>query len=325
MDNVKQVLVAGRLHPAGRAVFDARADIRYEVLDDPSVADVEARIAALDGILVRKVRITAETVAMATRLAIVARHGVGYDNVDVDALTARGIPLTVVGEANSVPVAEQALTLMLAVSRKLLRADRAVRAAEDYAIREQLGQTELAGKTVLIVGMGRIGTRVARRCAAFDMNVVIADPYVPLRVVRGLGYRYVEDFHDALGEADIVTLHMPGRGDRAPVFAGPEFAAMKQGAYLVNCARGTLIDEDALFTALTDGPLAGAGLDVMRDEPPGKDHPLLWLDNVVFSPHAAASTVEAQARMAATAARNIVDALDGRLDRDMVVNPEVLG
>jgi D-3-phosphoglycerate dehydrogenase len=321
--NRLKVLVCGRIHDDGFALLKTRPDVDWEVLDPGSVAEVEARAAEFDAIVVRTTPIRAPIIAKARRLKVVSRHGVGYDNVDVPALTERGIPLTVVGTANSVPVAEQAMAMMLAVTRQLRVYDAAVRSG-NYKVRDSLAMVELAGKTVLVVGFGRIGTRVAKRCVAFDMNVVVADPFVPKRAIEGQGYRYVADFRDALPEADVVTFHMPGALDGRPVMGAAEFARLKRGAWLVNCARGTLIDEAALVQALTDGTLRGAGLDVTRDEPPAVDHPLLKLDNVILSPHSAGSTPECFARMAVVSVRNALDALDGRLDADMVVNPEVL-
>ncbi len=318
------VLIEGPIHEAGYTLLDARADVDYEVLRPATVADIEARIADLDGLLLRLAPFNADTIAKATRLKVVARYGVGYDKIDVDALTKCGIPLAVVGEANAVPVAELALGMMIALTRKLVVMDRLTRTGE-YDARNASGLTELWGKTVLIVGFGRIGKQAARRCAAFDMTIVIADPYIAREAVEAAGYRYVADFRDALEEADFVTLHLPGSLDGSAVMGAAEFAKMKAGAYLINVARGTLVDEDALVDALTGGRIRGAGLDVTREEPPAPSNPLLKLDNVVLSPHSAALTEECTRRMTEVSVRNILDALDGRLDAAFVVNKDVLG
>ena len=319
-----KVLLAGRLHAAGLALLEARPDVSYEMLDSPSVQDIDAHIADVDGVVLRLAPLRAATIAKASRLKVVARFGVGFDNVDVPALTERGIPLAIVGDVNAAPVAEHTLALMLAVIRQVPLYDREMRRG-NYTIRETLSATELADKTVLVVGFGRIGTRVAKLCAAFDMHVIVADPYVPRETVEERGYRYVEEFREVLTTADIVTLHVPGQPDGSHIIGMDEFARMKPGVCLINCARGTLVDEHALVNALHIGEVRGAGLDVTREEPTPKDHPLLRLDNVVLSPHCAGGTAECFARMAEISVRNVLDVIDGKLDPKLVVNREALG
>ncbi len=319
-----KVLIAGPVHPAGQALLDARSDIDYELLPKAGVADLKARIAGLDGLSLRLTPLSADTIAEARRLKVVSRYGVGYDAIDVGALTARGIPLAIVGAANSVPVAEQALGMMIAVARRMVVMDRKTRSS-DYHDRDASGLIELSAKTVLVVGFGRVGRLVARRCAAFDMDVVVADPYIGQAEVEDLGYGHFADFRQALERADFVTLHMPGKADRSPVMTAAEFARMKQGAIFVNVSRGSLVDEDALAAALTGGHLRGAGLDVTRQEPPPPDCPLIGLDQVIFSPHVAGLTEECARRMSEVSVQNVLDGIDGRLDPELVVNKEVLG
>ena len=319
-----KVLVDGIVHEAGRALLAARPDVEFEVLDPISVADLEARIAALDAVIVRLTQVQAETIAKAKRLKVVSRFGVGYDAIDVAALTRHGIPLTIVGDVNAVTVAEHTLGMMLAVARRLVLYDRQVH-ARDYTRRAAADHAELWRKTVLIVGFGRVGRRVARLCAAFDMEVIAADPLVPRRDVEEAGYGYVADFREALPAADFVTLHLPANPDGTPVMASAEFKAMKPGAIFVNAARGSLVDEQALAEACSAGRLGGAGLDVLRHEPPAPDCPLLGLDNVIMTPHSAAYTGECNRRSSLVSAQNVLDALDDRLNPELVVNREVLG
>jgi D-3-phosphoglycerate dehydrogenase / 2-oxoglutarate reductase len=320
---MNRVLVGGIIHQAAEAMLSARSDVEYEIIPAATAEQILDRIADVDGVLLRVTRFGADTIDKAGRLKVVSRFGVGYDNVDVPALTARGIPLTVIGEANSVPVAEHALMMMLAMSRQLVTGDREVRAG-NWAARYDLRMSELSGKIVLIVGFGRIGARVARRCAAFDMTVVVADPFVAATVVEAQGYRHLENFHDGLADADFVTLHLPGNPDGTPVMGATEIKAMKENAYFINVARGSLVDEAALAEALSSGHLAGAGIDVFGEEPPHKDNPLLGLETAVFSPHDAALTAECIRRMSEVSVQNIFDAFDGRLDPSLVVNREVL-
>ncbi len=318
-----KVVVAFPLHADALALLDDRADIGCEALGRARADEIEARLADIDGIVLGVTRFDAKVVAQAPRMRVVSRFGVGYDNVDVAALTERGIPLTIVGEANSTSVAEQTFALMLATARRIRMCDAHVRGGgwRDAVIE---GQIELAGRTVLVIGFGRIGRRVARRCAAFDMRVVVADPYVERELIESEGHDYVCDLREALADADVVTLHMPAHADGHAELGDEEFARMKPGALFINTARGTLVDEAALIAALTDGRVYAAGLDVLRDEPPARDNPLLAFDNVVLSPHCAAATAESFRRMSMTAAQNLLDAFDGCLRPEMVVNTEVL-
>ena len=316
------IMIDGAVHPAATALLDGRTDVTARRLDKAR-DDVRAALAEADGILVRALKLDAALIEAAPRLKAVARHGVGYDDVDVAALTQRGIPLMIVGDANAKPVAEHTMAMMLAVTRQLPVGDRAMR-NDDFAARGTIAMTELAGKTVLIVGFGRIGRQVAARCVAFEMRIIAADPFADAAAVAADGHGYAADFREALGQADIVTLHLPANADGSAVFGAAELAAMKPGAYLVNCARGSLIDEAALAAALGDGRLRGAGLDVTRQEPTPPDNPLLALDNVVFSPHNAALTEECFERMGVVSMQNILDALAGTPRPDHVVNREVL-
>jgi len=318
-----KLLLAGQFHPDVQTLLADRPDVEVKILVEPSEQQLIDAMPGVDGLVLRTTTFGAEACAKADRLKVISRHGVGYDNVDVEAATAHGLPVAVVGEANSNAVCEHAFMLMLATMKDALLSDRDTRKA-DYSRRGAATAGEVSGKTILIVGFGRIGTRMARRCAAFDMSVIVADPYVPRRVVQGHGYEYVEDFRDALDRADIISLHRPGNHDGSPVMAGQEFSRMRDGAILINTARGTLLDEDALYQALTNGPLAAAGLDVTRMEPPDPELPLLQLNNVLFSPHIAGITREAFRAMGMQAVQNCLDAFDGKLDNYFLVNPEVL-
>ncbi len=318
-----KLLLAGSFHADISTLLDNRPDVEVTTMVEPTEQELANAIPGFDGLVIRTTRFGAAACAKADKLKVISRHGVGYDNIDVEAATAHGLPVAVVGEANSNAVCEHAFMLMLATVKDALPLDNAVR-KQDYARRNAMTAGEVAGKTILIVGFGRIGTRMARRCAAFDMNIIVADPYVPRRVIQGHGYEYVEDFRNALDRADILTMHRPGNHDGSPVMTGQEFSRMRKGAVLINTARGTLLDEDALYQALTNGPLAAAGLDVTRDEPPAEDLPLLQLDNVLLSPHIAGVTREAFRAMGLQAVQNCLDAFDGKLDDYYLINPEVM-
>jgi D-3-phosphoglycerate dehydrogenase / 2-oxoglutarate reductase len=184
---------------------------------------------------------------------------------------------------------------------------------------------DLAGKTVVIVGFGRIGTRIARRCLAMDMTVLVYDPYVAAEAIRSAGCEPAADLDAALRRADFVTIHCPRSPETVGMFDAARLARMKPAAYLVNTARGGIVDEVALHAALTGGVIAGAGLDVFDKEPPDPDNPLLKLPNVIVAPHMAGVTRESIERMAVQAARNVLSVFDGRPLRENMINPEVLG
>jgi D-3-phosphoglycerate dehydrogenase len=257
-------------------------------------------------------------------MQVVARIGVGYDAVEVPALTARKVPLMVAGTANSISVAEQAFHLMISLAKKHAELDALVHEGR-WADRHGGLPMEMSGKTVLIVGFGRIGTRQARRCLGFDMNVLIFDPYADPAKITAAGCEPVADLDTTLPRVDFVSIHCPKNPETIGMFNAARFARMKKGAFIVNTARGGIIDEPDLHAALTSGHIAGAGLDVFDVEPTPADNPLLKLPNVISSPHMAGVTVEAVAAMAVTTARNILSVLDGSPTKENTINPEVYG
>lgn len=256
-------------------------------------------------------------------MQVVARIGVGYDTVEVRALTARGVPLMVAGTANSTSVAEHAFHLMMALAKRTPELDAMVRKG-NWADRHGGLPMELSGKTVLIVGFGRIGTRSARRCQGFDMNVLIYDPYVPADKITSAGCERVTDLDAALPRADFISIHCPKNPETVGMFNAARLSRMRRGAFIVNTARGGIIDEPALHAALTSGQLAGAGLDVFDMEPTPVNNTLLELDAVITSPHMAGVTTESVAGMAMVTAENILSVLDDKPNRDNVINKEVL-
>ncbi|MFT3987501.1 hydroxyacid dehydrogenase [Aestuariivirga sp.] len=311
------VLIAGKIHQAGLDVLDHAQGLTWEMVPEVSLASYAPLAPKADAILIRTQPMTAEVIASAPRLQIVSRHGVGYDAVDVAALTARKIPLCIVGDVNSRAVAEHTLMLMLAAARRTVAHDHAARCG-NWNERNQFNAGELDGKTLLILGFGRIGRRVAELAQAFGMTVAVYDPFVAAETVTALNCTPAVDLLSALAQADYVSLHLPAT--RAPVIGAKELAAMKPTAILVNAARGELVDEKALDVALRDGHLRHAALDVLAQEPPPADHPLLANANVTISPHNAGLTEECAARMAISSAQNILDHFAGTLDRRLVVN-----
>jgi D-3-phosphoglycerate dehydrogenase len=257
-------------------------------------------------------------------MKVVTRIGVGYDSVDVPALSRRKVPLMVAGTANSPSVAECALFMMLMLAK---------RAAEMHDLvtqgtwAQRLGKLpyDLFGKSVLIVGFGRIGTRTAKRCQAMEMRVLVHDPYRPAAEITAAGCELVSELNAGLPRADFVSLHCPKTPETVGMINAARLRLMRPTAYLINTARGGIVDESALYDALASGRLAGAGLDVFEQEPPPLENPLFKLPNVITAPHVAGVTREAVDRMSEQTARNILSAFDGDPIRQNVINPEVLG
>ena len=322
MKNKFHVLVVDTIHDSGQSQFDARDDIETTVLELPSEEELLAHVGTADAIAVRTTKIPRKVIEAAPNLKVVSRHGVGYDSVDVACLTERGIPLCVAATSNAVSVAEHAMFMILALAKQSVAFDRATRSGE-FWIKLGMGAQDIADKSLLIAGFGRIGSRTAKRALAFDMKVSVYDPYVDDDVIKAAGCTPVADFDAALPAMDFVTLHCPKSTATVNMIGKAQLAAMKPTAVLVNTARGGLVDEDALYDALTSGTIAAAGLDVFAVEPPKPEHPLFQLDNIIVSPHSAGVTEQSILRMASQTAKNVLDVLDGKPNPDVIINKEV--
>jgi len=323
--NRKKVLLPENLARAGWDLIRTRDDVEA-VAYPPSLATPEFHRFLVDahGIALSYTPYHAAEMDASPEMQVVARIGVGYDSVAVPALTARLVPLMIAGTANSVSVAEHALFMMLQLAKRAAVLDPLVRAGrwhERYADMP----VDLAGRTVLVIGFGRIGTRIAARCLAMDMTVLVHDPYVPAASIAAAGCTQAADLDAALPRADFLTIHCPKTPETTGMIDARRLALLKPGAYLVNTARGGIVDEAALAAALVARRLAGAGIDVFATEPVPLDNPLLSLPSVIVSPHMAGVTVEATARMALAAVGNILSVFDGKPNRENVVNKEVLG
>ena len=314
-----EILVVGRIVPEGMAILEARPehDVRVVVDDDQGAILAAARTA--NAILVRTTPIGAAVIKAAAGLRVVSRHGVGYDNVDVHALNARGIPLAIAANANRISVAEHTMAMLLTLAKAALSHDAAVRAG-NWAIRGEVLGFEIFAKRLLLVGFGRIGREVAVRAKAFGMTVAVHDPFVDPAALAALGCSAAADLDAAIAEADAISLHLPLDATTRHVIDARRLALMRPTAILLNTARGGLIDEVALAAALAAGKLRGAGIDVFADEPPEPDNPLLHEKKALLSPHNAGVTAESMVNMATEAATNILDVLDGRLDPAVIVN-----
>ena len=326
--NKKKIFITESMSEQGRALLRARDDV--EIVEFPnmiSAGDFNAMLTAqapVHGVALGGTRFGEPELEASQDMKVVTRIGVGYDAVDVPALSRRKVPLMVAGTANSPSVAEQALFMMLTLAKRAVEMHSIVK-DNKWASRLGMLPYDLFGKTVLIIGFGRIGTRTAKRCLAMEMTVQIYDPYKTAAEIKAAGCEPVADLDAALPKADFVSIHCPKTPETVGMFNAARLQRMKPTAYLINTARGGIVDEPALYDVLVSGKLAGAGLDVFEQEPPPAGHSLFELPNVIMAPHVAGVTREAVDRMSEQTARNILSALDGEPIRQNVINQDVLG
>ncbi len=311
-----RVLVREEIAEAGVRLLQERFDV-----DVDGSSDLAETIGRYDGIVIRSAtKLTADLIERAERLKVIGRAGVGIDNVDVDAATRRGIVVANAPESTVVSAAEHTIGLLVALSRNIPQAHAALK--QGRWERKLYGGIELADKTLGVLGFGRIGQQVARRAAGLGMRVVAYDPFVAPERFRELGVDRVESTEDVYAAADFLTLHLPLTDETRGAIGTDAIARMREGVRIVNAARGELVDEAALLEALRAGKVAGAALDVFSAEP--YSGPLLELDNVVVTPHLAASTEEAQDRAGVIVAEQVAAALEGGLVTN-AVNIPVIG
>jgi len=265
-------------------------------------------------------KITAEIMDQSENLIIIARYGVGYDNIDIEAATKRGIIVTYTPHANSTSVAEHTFALILSLLRKIVEANLSIKSGEWIGIK--FVGVELEGKTIGIIGAGAIGKKVAHIAKGFNMNILLYDIIKDENLEKNLNAKYV-DLKELLMNSDIVSIHVPLNSKTYHMIGEKELRLMKENAILVNTARGPIIDEKALIKALKEGWIAGAALDVFEVEPPDKDNPLLKMDNVICTPHSASYTIDALRRMDMMVTEDIIAALHRKRPK-YVINKEVL-
>ncbi|MEM7256858.1 MAG: hydroxyacid dehydrogenase [Pseudomonadota bacterium] len=319
---LKKVIVTEPLHDNGCAILDSRADVQT-VFARGDKQQVLKHIADAHGILVRTMTLSAEDLQLAPQLQVVSRHGVGCDNIDVAHCTARSIPVAIATDSNTISVVEHVIMMMLALNKRAIQYDQITRQGR-FAERCLHHTSELYGKHVLIVGFGRIGKKLAPLCQAFGMQVTVADIALDQQHARAIGVATTGDFRALLPQTDYLTMHVPLDDSTRGMIGTAELAALPAHAIVINCARGGIVDEQALESALVSGAIAAAGADVFCEEPARAAHPLFQQPATIFSPHNAASTAEGLSRMASYSAQNILDAFDGQLPADRMINPTVL-
>lgn len=301
------LLITDDLSAEGLHLLDEANDIAYDIIKGLSEAELAEKIGAYDGLIIRSsVKVTANVLKAAQKLRVVGRAGVGIDNVDLDQASLQGVIVMNTPGANSMATAEHTLAMMLSLCRHIPQAYQSMNQGK-WARKDYVG-TQLYGKTIGLIGLGRVGARVAVRCKAFGMQVVVYDPYIGDDVARELEVKLV-DLDELFSESDFITLHTVLTPETKEIINQDTIAQMKDGVYLVNCARGALINEAHLAEALRSQKVAGAALDVFTEEPLANDSPLRGLENIIYTPHLAASTHEAQADVSTQIVKQVIAAL----------------
>ena len=314
-----KVLVADAINEKGIENLKEVAEVVVDTSITPE--DLVKTIGEYDGIIVRsRTKVTKEVIDKADNLKIIARAGVGVDNIDLNAATEKGIMVVNSPESTSITVAEHTMGLLLSMARKLSIADKSVK--EGKWEKKKFMGVELRNKTLGVIGMGRIGSQVVNRCKAFEMDAVAYDPYLPEEVATQMGVE-LTDLETVLKKADFITIHVPLTPETKHLISYDEFELMKDGAFITNCARGGIIDEEALYDALKNEKIGGAALDVYEEEPPAEDSKLFELDNIVLTPHIAASTKEAQRDAAIIVADEIIDLFTGGTPHNVLNMPRI--
>jgi len=322
-NNKKKVLMVQGLHEEGQKLLLQRDDIEPITIMSANEDEILEAAKEVHGITVRTANITRKIIENSKNLQVISRHGVGYDSIDVDALNDCGIPLAIAAHSNMISVAEHAMFMLLALSKNVFYYDQFARKA-DWTTRWDIRAWDVAEKKLLVIGFGRIGSRLVKRALAFDMKVFVYDPYVDELEIKKSGANHVNNYLDILHEMDAVSLHCPKNEETTNMFSENEFKIMKESAFLINCARGGIINEVALLDALKSKKIRAAGLDVYDDEPSTSSNPLFSLDNILLSPHIAGVTQEATIRMSKQAVQNVLDVFDDKVDPEVIINKNVL-
>lgn len=317
---MEKILIPQSIHQEGMKLLEKEAKvILASGFDEKTLID---EVKDCKGILVRTAIISRKIIEAANKLKVIGRHGVGVDNVDIEAATERGVAVVNAPLSNIDSVAEHVIGMILCLAKNFIRMNREVRRG-NFDLRNQIIGTEIKGKTVGIIGLGRIGRLLAKKLKGFEVNIIAYDPYIDAREVEGTGIKVIADLAQIYSDSDIISVHIPLTEETKALIGKDEFKNMKSNAFLINASRGSIIDEEALYEALKSGEIGAAAFDVFCQEPPESDNPLFELENIILSPHNAALTEEAMIKMATHAAQGILDYLNGKKPK-YLVNPEVL-
>lgn len=316
---MNKIVISHPLYRDGMALLEGKAEI--VITNDGDSDRILDSLIDADAYILRIGKIDRKAIERCEKLKVITRPGVGYDSVDVQAATERGIPVVLCPAANARAVAEHTVALLLACAKNIVESVNETKAG-NFGIRNRYAAVDVVDKMLVVLGFGNIGRQVAKLCAALDMKVGVFDPFVKRETAEEMGYVYFENMLDALAAADFVSLHMPSMPSTRGMIAAEQFKAMKPTAFFLNAARGDVVNEPALIAALKNGEIAGAGLDVLVEEPFPADHPFMTMPNVVLTPHMAAQSQETVSKLVTMAAEGTLAVLRGE-KWPYVANPEV--
>lgn len=316
---MNKIVISHPLYRDGMALLEGKAEI--VITNDGDSDRILDSLIDADAYILRIGKIDRKAIERCEELKVITRPGVGYDSVDVQAATERGIPVVLCPAANARAVAEHTVALLLACAKNIVESVNETKAG-NFGIRNRYAAVDIVDKMLIVLGFGNIGRQVAKLCAALDMKVGVFDPFVKRETAEEMGYVYFENMLDALAAADFVSLHMPSMPSTRGMIAAEQFKAMKPTAFFLNAARGDVVNEPALIAALKNGEIAGAGLDVLVEEPFPADHPFMTMPNVVLTPHMAAQSQETVSKLVTMAAEGTLAVLRGE-KWPYVANPEV--
>ena len=316
---MKKILIIQDINEKGRELLKNHPDYEFEVIEDVNDPSLKDKIIDCDGASLRTAKLPGEIINLAKKLKIISRHGVGYDNIDLETCKKKNIAITITATANAVAVAEHVMFMLLSISKRKNMYNDSVKTG-NFSDRNKLPKTqEIWGKNILIAGFGRIGQCLIKRCLGFEMNVFVYDPFVSAEKIESLGGKKVEDLKKAVKTMDAISLHIPLNNETKNMINLDLLKTMKKNCIVINAARGGIINENDLDQALNEDLIFGAGLDVFEVEPPEKSNPLLKNDKVFLSPHTAAFTEECMIRMAKETTQNIIDFFDDKLEKSKLV------
>ncbi len=316
---MKKIAVIEQIHKDGLELLKKRSDYEYELITDVSEENLIKKLPEFDGCTLRVSKLGENILKHCTKLKVISRHGVGYDNVDLSFIKKKNISLLITATANAVAVAEHVIYMMLSISKSINQYDNEVRLGNFKKNASKIETLELFKKEILIVGFGRIGRSLIKRCLGFDMKINVFDPFVEEKIIKKFGGNKVENLDKGLETCDYLSLHIPLTEKTKNLINYEKIKTMKKNAIIINTSRGGIINENDLNKALENNIIFGAGLDVFGNEPIEKDNPLINNKKVLLSPHSATFTNECKSRMAIETTKNIIDFFENKLDKSMIV------